>query len=79
MATRTQAMPNQFCYSLRLVVRLLAQTVQLLRFPGVLALAAHKLVDLLRLLLGDADAIAVEPVIAQITTHVESAGGKNKL
>lgn len=58
-------------YSLRLVVRLLAQTEQLLRLPGVLALRAYELRQRLAALLRYADAVAVEPVVAQVAADVE--------
>lgn len=56
---------------LGLVVRFAAQAVKLLRVARVPALAAHELRQRLRRLLGDADALAVEPVVAQVAAHVE--------
>lgn len=56
---------------LRLIVRLAAQTVQLLRVARMLAFAAHELGQRLRSILADADALAVEPIVAQIAAHIE--------
>lgn len=56
---------------LRLIVRLAAQTVQLLCVARMLAFAAHELGQRLRSVLADADALAVEPIVAQIAAHIE--------
>lgn len=56
---------------LRFIVRLLAEAVELLSVPGVFALLADKLSHALALLLGNADAFAVEPVVAKVAANVE--------
>lgn len=65
-------------YLLGFIVRLFAQAVQFLRLASMLAFATHKLVDFLGLLLGDSNAVPVEPIMAQVTTDVKSAEGKGE-
>lgn len=54
------------------VVRLLAEAIQFLRFPRVATLVADEFGHSLRHRLGYADAVAVIPIVTQITTDVKS-------
>lgn len=56
---------------LRFIVGLPAEAKQFLRVARVFALRADELGYRFAALLGDADAVAVEPVVAEVASHVE--------
>lgn len=59
------------CNSLRFIIRLLAEAVELLGVPGVFAFLADELSHALALLLRNSNAVPVEPIVAQVAPDVE--------
>lgn len=61
----------------RLIVRLTTQTEQLLSITCMFAFAANKFREIFGLFFGNIHAIAVEPIVTQITTNVKSVKMEN--